>query len=107
MSPAPEGGLSQPVFIVTAARSGSTLMPCFRAAHDPGPSDFKIWHTSGVRADSVGSGVVVPAARLPGPARAGVNEMLAALGYRIVDEQWNAAGLRQDPRDPAGRLPAR
>jgi protein-tyrosine sulfotransferase len=74
---------------------------CFRAAHDPGPSDFKIWHTSGIRQDAVGSGVVVPAARLPGPARAGVNEMLSALGYRIVDDYWNAARHGQDPRESA------
>jgi len=39
-----------------AAPAPGLTEACFRAAHDPGPSDYKIWHTSGVRADLVGSG---------------------------------------------------
>jgi protein-tyrosine sulfotransferase len=71
---------------------------CFRVSHDKGPSDFKIWSTRRVRTDSVGTGFMVPAARLPGPARAEVNAMLSALGYRLVDDRWNDSGDRRDPR---------
>jgi protein-tyrosine sulfotransferase len=103
----PEGVTAGVLSFLGAAPAPGLTDACFRAAHDPGPSDYKIWHTSRVRKDLVGSGAVVPAGRLPGPARAGVNELLATLGYRIVDEQWNAVGLGQDPRDPAGLLPVR
>jgi protein-tyrosine sulfotransferase len=94
----PEGITAGVLAFLGVAPAPGITDDCFRVSHDQGPSDFKIWSTRRVRADSVGSGVLVPAARLPGPARAEVNGMLAVLGYRLVDDQWNASGDRRDPR---------
>ncbi len=78
---------------------------CFSTPHDQdGPGDEKIWFTSGIKADSMGRGVVVPAAALVPPLRKPINDVLARLGYRIVDEKWNAAIGRVDPR--AGQSPS-
>ena len=85
---------------------------CFRSPHDgSGFGDEKIWFTDEVTETSMGRGVRVPAAALPGPLRQAVNEALARLDYRVVDDDWNAAPGRPDPRArPAGggdgRLPA-
>lgn len=90
-----------------AAPAAGLADACFRIPHDRGPSDPKIWGTRRVQQDSVGTGVAVPAARVPPAARAGINDVLAALGYRLVDDEWNAAGLRRDPRQQASqRIPA-
>ena len=74
---------------------------CLRAGHDTGPSDAKIWFTSDIGRGSVGRGTVVPARRIAPQVRAGMNEMLAALGYRPVDEHWDQLAGPADPRaDP-------
>jgi protein-tyrosine sulfotransferase len=102
----PEGTAAGVLAFLGLAPAPGITRACFRVAHDRGPSDPKIWGTSRVQADSVGTGALVPAARLPGPARAGINDMLAALGYRIVTDGWNTAG-RRDPREqPGRRIPA-
>jgi protein-tyrosine sulfotransferase len=79
---------------------------CFRVPHDRGPSDPKIWATSRVQSDSVGTGAVVPAARLPAAARPAINDMLAALGYRVVTDGWNTGGRRDPREEPGRRIPA-
>jgi hypothetical protein len=71
---------------------------CFRTQHDDnGPGDEKIWFTSGVNFHSVGRGVRVPAKALPAPLTRSINEALAGLDYRLVEDTWNDA---MDPVDP-------
>jgi hypothetical protein len=72
---------------------------CFRTPHEPdGPGDEKIWFTGAVHDDSIGRGTVVPAGALPPPLRLQVNEILAKLRYRPVDDNWNALLGRIEPR---------
>jgi hypothetical protein len=72
---------------------------CFRTPHEgDGPGDEKIWFTSEVTAGSMGRGVTVPAAALPPPLRQAINETLARLDYRQLDEDWNKALAPADPR---------
>jgi Sulfotransferase family len=86
---------------------------CFQAPHEGnGPGDEEIWFTGGITADSVGGGVRVPAAALVPQVRQAVNQVLARLGYRTVDDEWNAMVGRLDMRadafrsDPATSDPA-
>jgi len=75
---------------------------CFRTPHEGnGPGDEEIWFTSGITADSVGCGVRVPTAALVPEVRQGVNEVLGRLGYRTVDDEWNALVGRVDVRADA------
>jgi hypothetical protein len=72
---------------------------CFQTPHEGnGPGDEEIWFTGGITADSVGCGVRVPVAALPPPFREAVNEELARLDYRTVDDEWNALAGRADMR---------
>jgi hypothetical protein len=72
---------------------------CFDTPHEVnGPADEKLWFTTAVTAVSMGRGTVVPAAALPEPVRAAVNQTLARLGYRPVDDHWNDAASGTDPR---------
>jgi hypothetical protein len=76
---------------------------CFDTAHEGnGPGDEKLWFTTKVDSNSMGRGVSVPAAALPGPLRGMINEALAKLGYRKVDPEWNAAVGPFDPRADNG-----
>jgi protein-tyrosine sulfotransferase len=83
---------------------------CFQTPHEGnGPGDEEIWFTSAITADSVGAGVRVPAVGLVPEVRQGVNEALERLGYRTVDDEWNAQAGRVDVRaDTAedGQAPA-
>jgi protein-tyrosine sulfotransferase len=75
---------------------------CFRSPHEgSGFGDEKIWFTDEVTTSSMGRGVRVPVAALPGPLRQAVNEALSGLGYRTVDDEWNAAFGQPDPRAAA------
>jgi Sulfotransferase family len=72
---------------------------CFRTPHEGnGPGDEEIWFTDGISADWVGRGVSVPVTALTPESRPGINEALARLGYRPVDEEWNAQMGRVDLR---------
>lgn len=72
---------------------------CFETPHEGnGPGDEKIWFTSEVTANSLGCGVRVPSAALPASVLQSINEALAKLDYRLVNEQWSAAAGRVDPR---------
>lgn len=72
---------------------------CFDTPHDVnGPADEKLWFTTAVTAASVGRGTTVPASALPEPVLASINQVLARLGYRPVDDQWNEAASGTDPR---------
>ncbi|MBV9448159.1 MAG: sulfotransferase [Streptosporangiaceae bacterium] len=72
---------------------------CFRTPHEgDGPGDEKIWFTSGITANSIGRGLSVPAGALLPQLRESINEILAKLDYRPIDEGWNDAPGRMDPR---------
>ncbi len=77
----------------------------FHARHAAGPGDQKIWFTGKIREDSIGRGVRVPAGKPPAPVREDINELLGRLDYRILDEKWNTAIGRADPRVRPERLP--
>jgi protein-tyrosine sulfotransferase len=81
---------------------------CLQTPHEGnGPGDEEIWFTGDIHAESVGSGVRVPAAALVPHVRQGVNEALARLGYRTIDDEWNARAGRADVRaDAPGGEPA-
>ena len=63
-----------------------------------GPGDHKIWSTSAINADSVGSGQSVPAALIPPPVAARINALLSHLGYVAVDEDWGTPQACRPPR---------
>lgn len=75
--------------------AGDVVRMAFTSGHDAvGPSDFKIWYTSGVTRDSVGSGARVPSDRVHKLAREKVNGLLGRLGYTdLVDHGWGSGGL--------------
>jgi protein-tyrosine sulfotransferase len=66
-----------------------------------GRSDYKIWHTSRITADSAGRGWSVPATLIEPTAAARVNDLAARLGYLPVDETWGVADTAPDFRRPA------
>jgi protein-tyrosine sulfotransferase len=79
---------------------------CFRTPHEgDGPGDEKIWFTNEITSGSMGRGVAVPAAALPPPLREAINETLAKLGYRQIDDDWNKALGPADPRVRPGAPP--
>jgi hypothetical protein len=65
-----------------------------------GPADHKIWATSAVHADSVGSGESVPAELIAPPIAASINDLMDKLGYVRIDDSWGTAGRPADPRLP-------
>lgn len=69
-------------------------------ARDParGPGDYKVEHTAGVHADSIGRGKRVPMTMLPPALLTALNEKLEALGYDLLDRGWNAAERPVDGR---------
>lgn len=96
---APEETVARLFSFIGAQQVPGITQACFAAAHEGnGPGDEKIWFTSQITADSAGRGVCVPAAALPSPLRQAVNELLAKLDYRAVDDGWNATSGPVDPR---------
>ncbi len=88
-------------FLAEAQVPGITT-ECFDIPHEGnGSGDEKLWFTSGVSADSMGRGVVVPADALPEGLRLAINGALAKLGYRTVEGDWNSAPGATDPRAAA------
>jgi len=78
---------------------------CFSTDREPlGPADFKIWHTSEIRPDSVGRGWALPAQHIRPAMRDAVNELTARLGYLSVDEHWGLAASAPDPRKRGPQL---
>lgn len=82
---------------------------CFsRERERVGAGDFKIWNTSQITSDSVGQGWAIPAAMIPAPLTATINNLAGALGYLPVEKTWGAACRPDDLRVPAdGQSPAR
>lgn len=69
----------------------SVLVGAFERGPARGPGDYKIEHTRGIHAQSLGHGKRVPVTLLPPPLIQALNEQLAALGYDALDGSWNAA----------------
>lgn len=81
---------------------------CFAADHEiRGPGDHKIWFTAGIGRDSLGQGIRVPVEMFPPEMLTHVNQTLAQLDYRQVDDAWPTAApldLRAD-REPGIDVP--
>jgi hypothetical protein len=77
---------------------------CFTAERErSGPSDYKIWHTSGVSSQSVGRGWAIPVTQVPDPVIEQVNELAGRLSYVKVDGQWGTSAVPGELRaDAAG-----
>jgi hypothetical protein len=72
---------------------------CFAADHEVrGPGDHKIWFTTSISRASLGQGIRVPLELLPPEMRTEINQTLAQLEYRLVDDHWPAAVGPVDPR---------
>jgi hypothetical protein len=69
----------------------SITSACFAGDREQfGPSDHKIWDTTGVHTDSVGQGARVPVAVMAKPLLEPMNTLLERLGYQPVGEYWNS-----------------
>jgi protein-tyrosine sulfotransferase len=81
---------------------------CFTGEREQfGPADYKIWATSAITGDSVGSGESVPVGLIPPPIVAAINELADRLDYLPIDEDWGTPGRPADPRRPGtARAPA-
>jgi hypothetical protein len=87
----PEAAAAGVFSFIGASQCQGITRKCFEVPHDErGPSDEKIWFTSQVSGSSVGSGRRVPAALISTGTLGAVNELLADLGYPLVDDAWNA-----------------
>jgi hypothetical protein len=74
---------------------------CFSGQRERfGPADYKIWATSAISTDSVGTGESVPAGMIAPPVAAAINELAGKLGYLPVDAEWGTPGRPADPRVP-------
>jgi protein-tyrosine sulfotransferase len=118
----PDGQIARIFEFIGATPAPGIVARCFGPGHQRfGPGDYKIWNTSGVRADSVGRGWTMPAGKIPAPLLARVNELADVLGYIQVGDQWGTgakpADLRartdgqppaadREPDGPSGRTPA-
>jgi hypothetical protein len=74
----------------------SVLARAFDRRPPRGPGDYKVEHTAGVHAGSIGHGKRVPFSMLPPPLVNALNEKLEALGYDLLDRGWNAAERQVD-----------
>ncbi len=102
---APEDVMADILAFIGARPAPGITRACFSAPHESrGPGDEKIWFTDHVSAGSMGQGVAVPATALPREIRTAINDLLARLSYRTVDDDWQSAVGRVDPRadGPAG-----
>jgi hypothetical protein len=72
---------------------------CFSGERERfGPADHKIWATSAISTESVGTGESVPAGMIAPPVAAAINELAGKLGYLPVDAEWGTPGRPADPR---------
>jgi Sulfotransferase family len=96
---APEDVTADVLAFIGASPAPGITRACFTVPHESrGPGDEKIWFTDRVSADSMGQGVAVPAIALPPELRTSINEVLAKLGYRTVEDDWESAVGSIDPR---------
>lgn len=69
----------------------SVLVAAFNREPPRGPGDYKVEHTTGIHATSLGHGKRVPVTMLPPPLLSAMNEQLTVLGYQELDRSWNTA----------------
>ena len=101
LAAAPEEIIGNLLSFLGAAPMPGITSACFEAPHEgDGPGDEKIWFTTKVSTETLGRGVKVPGDALPGQLRGQVNDLLARLGYRSIDADWNSAPGPVDPRIP-------
>jgi Sulfotransferase family len=69
--------------------------------HSEGLQDYKVGFTDTVHTNSLGGGRTVPIRVLDRTLRERVNELLAELGYTLIDSDWNVGNgpLRKDLAD--------
>lgn len=85
-------------FLGVSAQPGISQR-CFSLERERfGPADYKIWHTSQVRAGSVGRGWTLPVGMIPQQLRQVMNELTGKLGYLPVDDAWGTAEMPADLR---------
>lgn len=68
------------------------ITQCFTAERHLGPGDYKILATQNIHQRSVGRGRRIPPQLISPPARQQMNDLLADLGYALVDQDWRAKG---------------
>ena len=68
------------------------IADAFAADHGPGWGDHKMAMTTSIGSGSVGRGRAVPAMLIRPRRRSEMNEMLGALGYAQVTDDWNVSG---------------
>lgn len=71
-----------------------------------GLGDYKIWHTEGISAASIGRGWAIPAAMIPDPVLSQVNVLTEKLGYLEVDDEWGTAAVPRDMRVSGAGTPS-
>lgn len=99
LATAPEDTVAAMLSFLGAEQAPGITRQCFETSHDGnGPGDEKVWFSGAVTAGSVGRGTQIPVAALPSPVRQGINQALGKLDYRLVDDEWQAAVGRLDPR---------
>ena len=92
-----------------AAPAPGISKACFSAERERfGPSDHKIWYTSGISDRSIGRGWSVPAAMIASAVLAQVNDLAGELGYLAIDDGWGTsappADVRVSPAAPAAAV---
>lgn len=95
--------VAQGIYAFAGVRSApGVAQSCFsRDREQFGPADHKIWVTSAINGDSVGSGATVPASMIPPPVTEVINDLADNIGYVPIDEAWGTPGRPTDPRLPA------
>lgn len=87
----PEATVSGILRFLNVEEDLSVLARAFEREPPRGPGDYKVEHTTGIHAASLGHGKRVPVTMLPRSLLKALNEQLEALGYEPLDRGWNAA----------------
>jgi len=109
----PEDALAGLLEFLGVERAGPVInrmiADVFAADHGPGWGDHKMAMTTSIGSGSVGRGRAVPAMLIRPSRRSEMNEMLRALGYAEVTEDWNVSGsadaVLDAPSAAASRAP--
>ena len=98
----PEGVMLNVYAFIGVKPAPGVAQSCFSTDRERlGPADHKIWATSEVSRDSVGTGEQVPAALVLPAVTASINGLADTLGYLPIDENWGTPGRPSDPRVPS------
>jgi hypothetical protein len=92
----PEGALAGLLEFLGVQRASPVIhrmiADVFAADHGPGWGDHKMAMTTSIGSGSVGRGRAVPARLIRPRRRSEMNEVLRALGYAEVTDDWNVSG---------------